>query len=120
MSVHTVLQYSQITANVPDSPRRPVLPSLARNYLTGFTVILPKTQVSSSTETGSPVTKRREDQVERNLGENITNDHFGSILTNRRTENQFDIQLGKPNADFSRVVTMSKRITLAFKLLENG
>lgn len=120
MSVHTVLQYSPTTSNVPDRPRRPILPSLARNYLTGFTVILPKTQVSSSTETGSPVTKRREDQVERNLGENITNDHFGSILNNRRTENQFDVQLGKPNADFTRVVKMSKRITLAFKLLENG
>lgn len=83
-------------------------------------MIIPKMHVSSSAETGSPVRKRREEQTECNLGENLSTDHFGSTLINRRTENEFDVQLGKPNADFTRAVTMSKQITLAFKLIENG
>lgn len=106
MSVHTVLQYSPTTSKAPNSPKRSILPSLARKCLTGFTVILPKKQISA-TETGSPVgksktfsftemspvAKGREVTVERNLGEFFSIDHFGSTSANRATEHEFDVLL---------------------------
>lgn len=73
----------------------------------------------SSTER-SPVAKDREEAVERNLGEFFPIDHFGSTLANRTTKHKFDVVLGKPNPDFARVVATSNRITLAFRLIENG